>query len=373
MKNPEPFWRESKKAWYIQLGNSQRSLGKDKKAAIAKANKLLREHLLAQGITPTNGCTLHELVDEYAQFIQKNRAPSHYNVKQYFLRDIKVAFPATLPAEKIAPIKVENFINAMEGVKSPTTKREYIGWFIGIYNWGRRYGMVAVNPLQDMERPAARVRQDFIPADRFAELFDVIPHQTARDFILVMLESGCRTQEMFKATAKNFDGEKFTFIIHDSKGRKRSRVVFLPERAREVVARLAAETPKGPIFLNSEGTPWNKNSINCLMIRLKKKFDMPTLCATTLRHSYAHWRLISGQDSLTVAKLMGHVDTRMLARRYGHVEGSSFLAAKANEITMPFSMDQLGTADRAKNAEPESTAPAERASASSGKRSARKR
>ena len=48
--------------------------------------------------------------------------------------------------------------------------------------------------------------------------------------------------------------------------------------------------------------------------------NMPKLCATTLRHSWAHHRLESGQDSLIVSKLMGHVDGRMLATRYGHIE-----------------------------------------------------
>jgi integrase len=50
---------------------------------------------------------------------------------------------------------------------------------------------------------------------------------------------------------------------------------------------------------------------------------MPGLTATTLRHSYAHHRLTIGQDALTVAKLMGHVDTRMLSTRYGHLDANA--------------------------------------------------
>lgn len=187
------------------------------------------------------------------------------------------------------------------------------------------------------------------------------------DFLTVMLESGARTQEMFKTTAKNFDGEKLTFIIEDSKGNRRSRVVYLPERVRAVVARLAAATPEGPIFLNSRGVPWNKNSINNLMCRLKKKMEMPTLCATTLRHSYAHWRLTQGQDAMTVAKLLGHVDTRMLARRYGHLEGSKFLESEAKRLSMPLPAVQTGRAENAvqeSNAENEPNAPVAPANAS---------
>jgi hypothetical protein len=32
---------------------------------------------------------------------------------------------------------------------------------------------------------------------------------------------------------------------------------------------------------------------------------------------------------------MGHVDTDMLAKRYGHLEGSKFLSEKADELQMP--------------------------------------
>ena len=63
---------------------------------------------------------------------------------------------------------------------------------------------------------------------------------------------------------------------------------------------------------------------------------MPKLCATVLRHSFAHYRLSEGQDALTVAKLMGHVDTRMIATRYGHLDSNvEFMQAEANRIMIP--------------------------------------
>jgi integrase len=103
-----------------------------------------------------------------------------------------------------------------------------------------------------------------------------------------------------------------------------------------IVQRLVKETPEGRLFLNRRGRPWNRNSIRCRFRRLKRELKMPGLTATTLRHSYAHWRLTLGQDSLTVSKLLGHVDTTMLARRYGHVEqNSEYMKASANFAPLP--------------------------------------
>ncbi len=78
--------------------------------------------------------------------------------------------------------------------------------------------------------------------------------------------------------------------------------------------------------------------MRCRFRSLKKKMGMPKLCATTLRHSWAHYQLEVGQDSLIVSKLMGHVDGRMLATRYGHVEEGKRLAEEAKKIIPPLDL-----------------------------------
>jgi integrase len=70
--------------------------------------------------------------------------------------------------------------------------------------------------------------------------------------------------------------------------------------------------------------------------RFKRLLKMPKLCATTLRHSFAHHRLTIGQDALTVAKLMGHSKVTMLATRYGHIDSNAeYMAAAANIVSLP--------------------------------------
>lgn len=89
-------------------------------------------------------------------------------------------------------------------------------------------------------------------------------------------------------------------------------------------------------LLNSKGRPWNKNSINCRFKRSKKELEMPKLCATVLRHSYAHYRLTNGQEALTVAELLGHRDTRMLAERYGKIgRNREYMYREATRIAFP--------------------------------------
>jgi integrase len=58
------------------------------------------------------------------------------------------------------------------------------------------------------------------------------------------------------------------------------------------------------------------------MYRLRKKLNIPELCAYMCRHSFAHANLVQGGDPLAVSKAMGHRDTKMTATRYGHLEAS---------------------------------------------------
>jgi hypothetical protein len=88
-----------------------------------------------------------------------------------------------------------------------------------------------------------------------------------------------------------------------------------------IVERLiAGREPNDFIFLNTADQPWNKDSIGCAVRRLRKKANLPGLVATACRHSYAYAALTQGGEPMAVAKSMGHVDTRMIETRYGHVE-----------------------------------------------------
>jgi integrase len=280
--------------------------------------------------------TVHEVITAYWQWYQANRAETTCVTAKIVLDSFQSYIPKHLKATDLRPYHVESWLQTTNS-RSPSTINARITFLIGMMNWARRFGYIDANPLDGMDKPTPRIRQDFIPPDRFRELIGHAKKQPFRDFLTVMLDSGARTEEMFKFEAKHFEAKRRRFVlpIIDSKGKRKSRVVYLPDDAYSIVQRLAAKYPSGPLFRNTRGWPWNKDSINCQFRRLKRLMKMPGLCATVLRHSFAHYRLTSGQDSLTVSKLMGHADGRMLARRYGHLEESDYLQTAACRIGLP--------------------------------------
>jgi len=170
--------------------------------------------------------------------------------------------------------------------------------------------------------PTAAQREVFFPPDQWQAIVAVIPKEPFRDYVTVVLESGLRPQEIHQAQVRHYQNGLLVFPKQESKGKKRCRVIPLNPVSVQIVEKLISRRsgPNDFIFLNTEGKPWNKSSVNCAMRRLKKKADFPGICAYALRHSYAYAALTQGGEPMAVAKSMGQVDTRMIETRYGHVE-----------------------------------------------------
>ncbi len=79
----------------------------------------------------------------------------------------------------------------------------------------------------------------------------------------------------------------------------------------------------GRIFLKSTGQPWN----TAHQIRpigdasAAAKLDPPANFHC-LRHTWASHRVMAGVPLLVVAQVLGHADTRMVEKHYGHLAPS---------------------------------------------------
>lgn len=328
MRIPQPWFRQQNKTWYVQLNGRQINLGKDEAKAYQEYHRLM-----ANGV-PDRDWTVRQVLDAYWNWAKDNLAETTASRRESVIRAFGESLPANLKASQLKGLHVQRWIDANDW--NATTQSDFITLISGIVNWAIGLGYMEKNPLKTMRKPQAVVRQEFLPADLWPRVLELATDQEFRDYLVMMLSTGARPQELPIIEAKHFDGQKIVLPIGKSKGRKRSRVIYLPPEALEIVQRLAKEYPDGPLLRNRKGNPWNKDSVNCRFKRLKRLLKEPKLCATTLRHSYAHHRLTSGQDALTVSKLMGHVDTRMVATRYGHLDANSdFMQDAANGIGFP--------------------------------------
>ena len=180
------------------------------------------------------------------------------------------------------------------------------------FKWGARQGYLEASPVEHLEKPMAE-RRDNCPTKEDYEVIMAAVNDCFRDVLEFAWISGARPQEIMAMEDRHIEGDKVIFPVHESKGKKRKRVIYLTDRAKELVT-----GRRGYVFKNRRGGKWNAFNVNNRMCRLAKKTGKK-FALVDFRHAFATRMLESGLDHLTVAKLMGHADASMLAKHYSHI------------------------------------------------------
>ena len=323
MKESRLWFRESNQKWYTTIAGRQVCLGASKKDAEKKHRELLARNV-------TTDPPVYQLFNRFLAFVEANRAEDTYIKYQRHLKPFGT-LGRSLRVSGLQPHHVQRILDANYRGASTTTHNDVITVVKVALNWGVGQGFIAFNPLAKMPKPTRNVRETFVPASEWPSLLGAASSSQFRDYLMFALSTGARPQEIRKIEAGYFDraARRIVFPRLKSKGKKHQRVIYLDDVALALVERLAAEN-EGLIFRNSRGRPWTKNAISCCFRALNKKLKIK-ICATVLRHSYAHNKLVEKTDSLVVSKLLGHRDGQMLATRYGHIEESDILASAARK------------------------------------------
>jgi integrase len=135
------------------------------------------------------------------------------------------------------------------------------------------------------------------------------------------LQTGCRYGELVRLEVGDFNVDSGTLHIRRSKTGK-ARHVVLTDEGVNFFRRLTAGRPSNARMLHKR---WSK----CLQAPgMKRACERAGLAPTgfhTLRHTWASLSVMAGVPLMVVARNLGHTDTRMVERHYGHLS-QSYLA-----------------------------------------------
>ena len=175
-----------------------------------------------------------------------------------------------------------------------------------------------VKPFRSVD--AARVR--YLTEDETRRLVNAC----ARDFrplVQAALFTGARYGELVALRAADFDEDSGTLAVRQSKSGK-PRHLYLTTEGREFFALCAAGKPSNAFLLpRPDKAPWGKSHqqrpLNeaCAAARIT-----PAVSFHILRHTYASRLVMRGAPLPVVATQLGHTDTRMVEKHYGHLAPS---------------------------------------------------
>jgi integrase len=180
--------------------------------------------------------------------------------------------------------------------------------------WGRK-----LKPFRNVE--VARVRYLTIAeAQRLINACD----PEFRALVRAALETGCRYGELIRLEIHDFNADAGgTVAIRKSKSGKPRHVILTDEGADFFKQHCAGRAGNELMFRHADGAAW-KTSEQARPIREASEHAKitPAISFHILRHTWASHAVMKGVPLMVVAKNLGHADTRMVEKHYGHLAPS---------------------------------------------------
>jgi len=167
------------------------------------------------------------------------------------------------------------------------------------------------------EADAAKLR--YLSDDESRRLVNACPADF-RVLVTGALLTGCRYGELAAMTVDDFNPDGGTLRVRISKSGKPRHVVLTQEGRDFVAALVRGKHGSARLFLRRNGKPWGKS---------EQQRPLATACVGAtidppanfhaLRHSYASRLAMKGVPLAVIAAQLGHSDTRMVEKHYGHL------------------------------------------------------
>jgi integrase len=195
-----------------------------------------------------------------------------------------------------------------------------------------------VEPFEEAD--AARVR--YLSIEECRRLIDTAEGEF-RDLVRAALLTGCRFGELAAFQCRDFNPDTGTLHVRASKTGK-GRHVVLNDEGSALFGDLIGDRRGIELLLRkADGDRWGKSNQTRPMAEACQRAGIePAANFHALRHTYASHAVMAGAPLLVVAKNLGHSDTRMVEKHYGHLS-ESYVAEAIRRAAPRFGMMEGNT------------------------------
>lgn len=316
----KPFFKKSHQRWYVRVDGKDVSLGGDEKeayrkwSAMVEAGRSLGDPLMKVFVLAG------AFLDEQEGLVSAERLA----LLKHYLAAFSVKFGNSLCSE----ITKGDVAKWASGQKTwgDWAKHDAIACAKRMFNWAVELDYLPKSPIKGLQNPEPESRQRTLTKAEHSKLVSLAraAKENGTSFALYLIASRCgaRPQMIRTVEAKHISGS--TWVIPKHKTRKKTGkpiVIYMHPCLQTICRALAAKHPTGPLFRQDSGAAWTKDTAGRKFKRLREKAKISSDAVLySYRHTFATDALVAGSSEAVVSRLLGHVDTKMVAKTYGHLD-----------------------------------------------------
>ena len=144
-----------------------------------------------------------------------------------------------------------------------------------------------------------------------------------RQLVQAALQTGARYSELARLTVTDFNPDVGTVQIRQSKSGKPRHIVLTDEGSAFFKQLTAGRTGDAPMLPKADGSTWKtSHQLRPMADAVRRAKIKPAVSFHGIRHTWASHAVMNGMPLMVVARNLGHVDTRMVEKHYGHLAPS---------------------------------------------------
>lgn len=176
----------------------------------------------------------------------------------------------------------------------------------------------AVQPFKGAN--AARVR--YLQIEECRRLIAGCPDDEFRELVQGGLLTGARYSELARLEPADFNADVGTLAVRRSKSGKPRHVVLTDEGRAFFADLVKRASNRDLLFVQANGGSWRTSQQHRPMKAACEAAGLKPAGYHVLRHTWASHAVMNGVPLLVVSRNLGHRDTRMVEKHYGHLAPS---------------------------------------------------
>jgi integrase len=161
-----------------------------------------------------------------------------------------------------------------------------------------------------------------------------------RKLTIAALMTGCRYGELIALTVDDFIADVGHLRVRFSKSGKTRHVALTQEGTSFFLQETAGRNGEELLFRKANGYGWKRAEQQRPFLAACEAASLNSVCFHGLRHTYASRLIMKGAPLAVVAAQLGHADTRMVEKHYGHL-GPSYIADTVRNAYSPIGIGQF--------------------------------